>query len=130
MCVSIGVHHELDSAFNSVLLVLTNAVKDGMHNGVNAIFAYFYYSVHHLGSDVGIVRIDRIPISEDGLPAPLDDNGINDAFNESHIWVVALRLIYYNFSCCCVLELCLRLLEHLFLFGSNSLSFSFFLLSD
>ena len=81
MCVSIGVHHKFDSAFNSVLLVLTNTVEDGMHNGVNAIFPYFYYSVHHLESDVGIVRIDRIPISEDGLPAPLDDNGINDAFN-------------------------------------------------
>jgi hypothetical protein len=113
-----------------MLLSLTDLIENGMHYCINPIFSYCNYGIYDLELNFGIVRIDRITATKDGLSPILHNNGVHYTLNEAHVWISTLRLVYYDFGCRRVLKLGLSLLEHLLLFGSYPLSLCFFLLSD
>ena len=80
-----------------------------------------------------VVRINLIIVtisSENSLPTVLHDNRIDNALNKSDVGVRTMHLFCNVSSCSSVHELCLRLLEHLFLLNGYPLSLNFFLLSN
>ena len=48
MGVSVGMDHEFDAAFNTLLVTLTNLIEDGMNNLVHALFTNGNDSFDHL----------------------------------------------------------------------------------
>ena len=100
MRVLVRVHHELDPALNSLLLLpLSDLVKDGMNYLVNsALLADPYNGCDHLMLNILSVEVDshvsNILMVEDGtFAASLHDYGINDLLDESHLRVGLLILL-------------------------------------
>ena len=100
MRVLVRVHHELDPALNSLLLLpLSDLVKDGMNYLVNsALLADPYNGCDHLMLNILSVEVDShvsdILMMEDRtFAASLHDYGINDLLDESHLRVGLLILL-------------------------------------
>lgn len=129
MGVLVGVYHELDATFNSLLLTLTNSVEDLTNDGINAFLASFDDGLDHLMLDSLVLDVDLNSVRrmENGLIASLDDYGVGDLSDETSVGVIFLLLLYYMLF---NVELRLGLLENLLLLRSDPLPLSFFLFSD
>lgn len=118
MSVAIGVHHELNTSFNSLLLLLVHLIKDSANDSVDSVLADGNDDLDHLHLDSGVVGVDSLM----GLWV---NYRVNDLLNEVSVGVNS-RLLHKSLLC----DFGERLLVHLFLFSLNSFSFLLFFLSD
>ena len=119
-------HHELDAAFDALLVALANLIKDCMDDVVDTIFADCNNCIDHLLLSFGGVRIDF------GLGWPkyrvvslLYNYSVHDLLYEANMRV-DLGALCDGFVC----DLCKSLLVHLLLLNSDTLPFCLFLLSN
>ena len=118
MSVAIGVHHELNTSFNSLLLLLVHLIKDSANDAVDSVLANGNDDFDHLHLDSGVVGVDSLM----GLWV---NYRVNDLLNEVSVGVNS-RLLHKSLLC----DFGERLLVNLFLFSLNSFSFLLFFLSD
>ena len=136
MGVPIGVHHELDAAFNTVLLTFGHLIEDGVDYLINAILTDCDDSLNHAMLHIDIVWINLCICSghylKYSLISTLYYNGVHYLVHELYMWVhlCGPLLVNYYLSCSLESELLLCLSEHSLLLSRNSLSFCLFLFSD
>ena len=132
MVVLVRMDHELDAALNTVLLALTNLLKDGTHDCVDTFLAHCDNGIDQLVLNCGIVRIYpfcRIRFEDRLLISILYNYGVDYTLYDPYIRVDSLRLrpgFHLNIKS----ELGLGLLEHSFLLSRNPCSFPLFFPSD
>ena len=126
MGVSVGVHHELDAAFDALLVALANLIKDCMDDVVDTIFTDCNNCIDHLLLSFGGVRIDfGLGWSKYRVVSLLYYYSVHDLLYEANMRV--------DLGALCdglVRDLCKSLLVHLLLLDSDTLPFCLFLLSN
>ena len=137
MGVSVGMHHELDAAFDSLLVALTNLVKDRMENAIDVIFTNCNYCVNHLLLSNRVIEIEHwhfrlinsASSSKYWFFANTNYNCVYYSLHETRMWVYLWYMMTLGYICF-LGHLSVSLLIHLFLLSRDTLSLCFFLLSD
>ena len=126
MGVSVGVHHELDAAFDALLVALANLVEDCMDDVVDSIFTDCNNSFNHLLLCFWGVRVDlRLGWPKYRVISLLYYDSVHDLLDEANVGV--------DLSAFCdglMRNLGKSLLVHLLLLDSDTLPFCLFLLSN